>query len=317
MGKKIITEILKMKYFEEKPPILIDVGASGKLRKIWKNIAPFSIYIGFDADTRDFKVEEGEKSIFKKSYLINRIVSDKEGVKKFYLTKEPHCSSVLEPDLSSLSKYHIRSYFEIENVIELPAVNLQNVLDDLGIAYVDWFKTDTQGTDLKVFSSINKNIRDKILVAEFEPGIMDAYKGEDKLYKIMEFLDEEKKFWCDECIVKGMVRMKEENFKRLNKFIKRFFYCFDKPSAFWAEISFMNNMNGNEWTKRDYLLMIVFSIIKKHYGFAIEISDKALEVFEDEFFQKIKSMIWSLMKIKGFLNFPLYVLKRISEKLEA
>jgi hypothetical protein len=314
MAEKIIKEILKHECFQEKPPVLVDVGASGKLRKIWMEIAPFSIYISFDADTRDMAIVEQSKGIYKKSFVINRIVADQEGLKKFYLTKDPHCSSTLEPDLESLSPYHIKSLFEIERIQVLPSVSLQSIFRKLDIYYVDWFKTDSQGTDLKIFKSMGEEYIKKVLVAELEPGILDAYKGEDKLHAIMGFFDARKDFWCDECLVRGMARFSEGLYKRLGRFERRFFYCFQKPCAFWAEISYMNSMNGIHWTKRDYLLMIAFAILKKQYGFALEIAERGEEIFRDQIFDKLKESTLKIMKINGYLNFPFYILKKILEK---
>lgn len=71
---------------------------------------------------------------------------------------------------------------------------MKDVLKSINIDYIDWFKTDTQGTDLRIFASLGDELINKILVAEFEPGIIDAYKGEDKLYKIMEFFDKKRTF---------------------------------------------------------------------------------------------------------------------------
>jgi hypothetical protein len=49
------------------PPILVDIGASGSLQKQWRALAPFSICIAFDADTRDFQVRESADSEWKSS----------------------------------------------------------------------------------------------------------------------------------------------------------------------------------------------------------------------------------------------------------
>jgi len=168
MEKTIIRKILKQECFLDKPPVLVDVGASGELRKIWKSIAPFSIHRAFDADNRDFNIEEKSQTVYKKSFVINRLVSDDEGQKNFYLTKEPHGSSTLEPDLLNLSRYHMKSYFEVKRRVQLQALPVKKILNELDIPYVDWFKTDTQGTDLKIFKSLGDGIMNKILVAELE-----------------------------------------------------------------------------------------------------------------------------------------------------
>ena len=58
----------------------------------------------------------------------------------------------------------------------------------LKINKIDWFKTDSQGIDLRLFKSLNIEIQNKVIVAEFEPGIIDAYKNEDKLYRLVGYM---------------------------------------------------------------------------------------------------------------------------------
>ena len=53
-------------------------------------------------------------------------------------------------------------------------------MKELEIKSFDWFKTDSQGTDLRLFKSIGETLIPKIIVAEFEPGFINSYLGEDK-----------------------------------------------------------------------------------------------------------------------------------------
>ena len=71
---KIIKTILTSGYFLENPPILVDIGASGEINKKWEIIAPHSVCIAFDADDRDFQINEVDSSIYKKLIIFNRIV---------------------------------------------------------------------------------------------------------------------------------------------------------------------------------------------------------------------------------------------------
>ena len=59
---KIIQAVLSSSHFENKPPVLIDIGASGEINKKWRPIAPYSICIAFDADDREFNVSEKQAS---------------------------------------------------------------------------------------------------------------------------------------------------------------------------------------------------------------------------------------------------------------
>lgn len=101
----MIEKILKREDFRNQPPVLIDIGASGEIHSKWREIAPYSICVAFDADDREMTFTEKNSSGFKKLVTINRIVTDKPDKEvDFFLTRSPFCSSTLEPDLEKLSK---------------------------------------------------------------------------------------------------------------------------------------------------------------------------------------------------------------------
>jgi len=65
----LIDKVLTRKEFEDKPPVLLDIGASGTIHKKWKRIAKYSICIAFDADTRDFNPEPEIAKKYRKQHL--------------------------------------------------------------------------------------------------------------------------------------------------------------------------------------------------------------------------------------------------------
>lgn len=310
----MLEKILKHAIFIEKPPLLIDVGASGNIHPIWKKIAKYSICIAFDADERDLDISKKTGQGYKEFYMINRIVSDKTGSSAFYLTRSPYCSSALKINLDNLNAYNLKSYFEITKEIALPTITIKESLDNIGYNYIDWFKTDSQGTDLRIFSALDDSIINKILVAEFEPGIMDAYQGEDKLWKLMEYFDN-KNFWSDQCVIRGMSRLSEDVIQqKLFKFEKKFITVFQKNNAFWAEISYMNTMKNADFTERDFLLMIVFSLIKEQYGFVLEISEIAYQKFNNVLFNEIYAYTFNKMRFNAYKKIPFYIVYRLYKK---
>src|SRR5947209_1535560 len=122
---KIINDILQSIYFKDKPPVLIDIGASEKINSKWEQIAFFSICLAFDADDRDFKLTEENTSSFKRLIKINRIVETENKNKQlFYLTSSPYCSSLLEPNELKLRPWYFSDLFKVEKHIELPAITI-------------------------------------------------------------------------------------------------------------------------------------------------------------------------------------------------
>lgn len=312
---KIIDKILSRNEFRDNPPILLDIGASGELHAKWKDIAKYSICIAFDADDRDLLFAEKETDNYKKLYIFNRIVSDQSDEElEFHLTNSPYCSSVLPPANKSLNNWIFSELFNVERKAKIKAVNLPAVLRELNIKKIDWFKTDSQGTDLRLFKSLGQDIVDKVLIAEFEPGIIDAYEGEDKLASLMLYMDKQP-FWMSEINILGSKRINSKIYDKLNK-QERKTMSFLKTSPGWGEVLYLNSFEKDSLLdKRDYLLGWVFAYNEGQYGFALEIALKGLEKFNDDIFAQMKECSLKKLELIYLKNgkkkrYPLYLIKK-------
>jgi hypothetical protein len=313
----IFDEIFNRTEFVNNPPVLVDIGASGKIHSKWKKIAKYSVCIAFDADNREFGYVENVASGFKKLYVYNCIVSDKSTDKiEFYLTKSPYCSSTLEPDLKALAEWSFADKFSIEKKVSLNNITLSKVLENLKIDRIDWFKTDSQGIDLRLFKSLSSDMQNNIIVAEFEPGFIDAYKNEDKLYDVVNYMSS-RNFWMSDFITKGAERLTQSDLSDLTKynFLKKLVQFSHRKSPGWAEITYLNSFNNNQ-TLRDYLLGWVFSVIHKQYGFSLKLAEEGISKFDSKIFEAMKRH--SLRKIKNdFYRLKFYksIIEKISKSL--
>lgn len=308
----IIEKILLRKEFNADPPILIDIGASKTLPKEWSQIAKYSISIAFEADEREIGYIVNEKSKYRKLYIYNCIVSDKrKGKNNFYLTNSPYCSSLLEPDRESLKNWDFCNLFNIKRKVTLNSIALPIVLKELNIKRVDWFKADSQGTDLRLFKSLGENIINKVLVADFEPGIIDAYKGEDKLHKTLAYMDNFS-FFVNDLKTGGSLRINERIISnRFSKSERKILRFVSKKSPCWAEISYLNTFEKIErFSKRDFFLGWIFSLVKNQLCFASEIAIKGWEKFKDPIFLELERYTQRKIKIR-ISYFPLYLFKKI------
>jgi len=308
---RIIKTILQTDIFQSRPPVLVDIGASGEINSKWKLIAPYSICIAFDADDREFHVSEQTNVDYKKLFVFNRIVTgdamDKAG---FYLTNSPFCSSLLEPDAKSLSPWIFSSLFAIDRKTELPAITVLQALIKININYIDWFKTDTQGTDLRLFKTLPSKMADHVLAAEFEPGILDAYIGEDKLYSVMDYMQQHK-FWLSSMQPKGVQRLEKSYVNKLGSFASGKII---KRSPGWAEVTYLRETLSID--KRQLLLLYIFALLEKQYGFALEVIDFAMKHFNDAIFEDCKKAVLKKLSAEKW-KIPFVIIKRRFNKLFA
>jgi hypothetical protein len=311
---KTLKKILSRPEFKNSPITLLDIGASECIHKKWKVIAKYSVCIAFDADKRDFSFSVNTTKEYKKLIVYNTVVTEfPKKTTNFYLTKSPYCSSILKPDNSSLQEWAFAEKFIIEKTEQITSITLNEVLKEQKIDKIDWFKSDSQGTDLRLFKSLGKEKYKNILVAEMEPGIIDSYYEEDKMTKVLEFMSDND-FFLSEINIKGSQRIAQNILEQITKSrtTQKLIQFSHKTSPGWAELTFLNS-KVTEMNLREHLLGWIFAILLKQHGFAVLIARKGQSKFEDEIFKEMER--YALKKIKHNA-FKLKFVPSIIEKIK-
>ena len=313
--KTLLQNIFEHPSLRDKPPVLVDVGAAGALPDQWKAIARHAIGFAFDADTREFAVSESTNGSYRKLYSINRLLAARPADEvDFYLTRSPQCSSSLRPDAAALAPWAFNALFDVEKVVKMPAASLQEVLTSVGIDYVDWYKTDSQGTDLRIFDALPAATIERAIVAEFEPGIIDAYAGEDKLHALMAYM-ERKPFWVTNMKIKGSQRIAADDIAQLGALQRRDIGMFLKMAPGWCEIEYINTFAGPAMGLREHLLGWAFSSIKGEHGFALHLAQRGAREFGDPLFVQLSAASRKSMSA-FFPRFAMAAAGRLARRLK-
>lgn len=302
---KLIDWILTRPEFEDAPPVLVDIGASGGLNPAWQDLAKHSVCVAFDADDREMGYTRRASKVYKELYVYNRALSSgPEGTSDFYLTKSPPCSSLLEPNTERLSAWEFADRFAVIKKTTAETMQLATALRELKLDRVDWFKTDSQGTDVRLFQGLGQSLIRRVLIAEFEPGIIDAYHGEDKLWQLMSYMDEQA-FWMSDICIKGSNRIRKDLLNGFSRFERDYMVHLLKPSPGWAEVTYLSSFTRDLFSKRDHLLGWVCASTKRQHGFALELATRARVAFDDSVFEELRQR--SLHSIRrSYFNFPAY-----------
>lgn len=307
----IIDRIFTRSEFSDEPPVLIDIGSFGAGHPNWRRIARYSICVAFDPNYKD-RGDAAPKTTagFMKLYTFKSIVTPKkEAEVKFYNTRAPSCSSVLMPDFAKLENWELSPRFEIINTETFASTTLPEVLSAIKKDRVDWFKTDSQGLDLALFQSIGEDMMKKVMVADFEPGIIDAYRGEDKLWQLMEYMDKIDLFWMADMKVMGPKRLAHKKmppFSRLEKFLLRMTL---RPAPGWAEVSYLRSYNP-AMDLRETLFLWVVSFLKGHYAHAYEIALDGRRRFDDPIMKELERCSIFNMRL-SYLTLPFILIKKL------
>ena len=74
--KRAIQSVLRHAEVASAPPVCVDIGASGKLPAEWQLLAPYSIGVAFDADDREFRVDDAANAGWMRLIKMNRLVAE-------------------------------------------------------------------------------------------------------------------------------------------------------------------------------------------------------------------------------------------------
>ena len=278
---KIIHRVLQRPEFEKEPPVLVDVGASGGLHAAWKPLAKYSLCIAFDPDDREMRIDTSTNGDYRKLYVYNRVLTaGPESAADFYLTKAPACSSVLPPRPEKLASWEFAERFEVLQTVRVETIHLQTVLRELQLNRIDWFKTDSQGTDVRLFESLGEPLVRRVLIAEFEPGILESYQGDDKLWQVMAAMDR-LNFWMCDMEIKGSQRIRKSLMRDFWPVETKYMVHLLKTAPGWAEVAYINAFREDDFSLRDWLLGWVCATLKGEHGFAMELATTAQSLFND------------------------------------
>jgi hypothetical protein len=296
----LVDRILTRAEFQNSPPVVVDIGASGGLNPAWRAIRRHSVCIAFDGDDSGLKNVPRASGAYKRLHVYNLLVTaDRPGSADFYFTKSATCSSLLPPNQQQLSEWAFADRFQVLEKREVKTTNLTTILAELGLKGIDWFKSDSQGTDLRLFASLGDPVLSRVLVAEFEPGILDAYQGEDKLWQVLAFM-EGRDFWMSDMRIKGSQWLRSDLMKDFAKLEKQLAPLFLKRSPGWGEIAYLNCFRCADFTARDFLLGWVFAFLLKQYGFALQLAVTARDRFDDPVFDDLQAHAISMIRLSYF-----------------
>tara|TARA_Y100000768_G_C23970251_1_gene680129 strand:- start:1130 stop:2050 length:921 start_codon:yes stop_codon:yes gene_type:complete len=298
--KEILNKISENKIFKLSPIVLLHIGAKGSDFKEWKNIAKVSILLAVDANKQKIKNYN-----FLKVMNFDKIISNKRGNYDFNITKSEDCSSLLEPNYKTHSKWIISERFKIKKKMKVKTITVNDLLKETGINYIDWIVLDTQGMDLKILKSLNRNTINNLSIANIEPSFFEFYKNETSFVDVFKFM--EKRFQVGEITFGKSFNVSKKTFSKLDEIILK---KFNKSSKIYSNIIFLNKNLANE---RKILIRAIYLILNKKYYEAREILSPSNIKDKIKIINLINKKIF-LHKIIFCLLLPYYLIRKFFYK---
>jgi len=172
-------------------PVLVDVGASGNIHTSWGRLAPASLCLGFDPDSRELPTAFASTystAILEPSAIVPDVG---QPTARLNLTRSPYCSSLLIPDQTEIQDCCFKDHFDIIGHVEVPATTLDLSMGKHGLDRIDWLKLDTQCIDLAILQSLSGTTLRRLKVIEVEPGFRSFYVGEQRFDQLHGYMVEQ------------------------------------------------------------------------------------------------------------------------------
>jgi FkbM family methyltransferase len=299
------------------PPVLVDVGAAGGVHPAWRRIARHAIGVGFEPDAREAAPLGDAQRQFKRWIFCPGLAvaeTPPGGQATLHLTRSPQCSSTLRPRTGVLGEFAFAELFEVEETRAFPATTLRDALAAQGVDRVDWLKCDTQGLDLRLFRSLPPEWRAQLLAVEFEPGLINAYEGEDQLADVLAAMKAEP-FWLAELVVGRTPRGRPALLaSQLGVGAVRWVRRLGPTAPAWANAKFLRDPAQATETldRRALLLSWVFATLASQPAGALAAAEAGKLRFGGELFAEMAKASASQLRWAMVRNLPAAVWRRLA-----
>ena len=171
--------------YEAYPLVLVDVGASGGLKRNWMEASRHLRLVGFDADER---APEGETHQGRSKVLLRVGLYKEKGSLTLYQTSKQRNSSILRPNPALVSRFALPERFDIVETKTIHVDTLDNQLREHGITDVDFIKVDTQGSELFILQGGAEVLRSSVFGVEVEVEFAELYEDQPFFADVDRFL---------------------------------------------------------------------------------------------------------------------------------
>jgi len=173
-------------YYQEFPLVLIDVGASGGISKVWKRGQKHLRVIGFEPDQRAFAALANQPR--DQTEYWNTGLYKEKAVLDFYLTRKQEVSSLFKPDREFLDRFPESERFDIVETRRMSFDTLDNQLKQHHVSDVDFIKVDTQGSELAVLEGSRNILGGSVFGLEVEVEFAPLYQRQPLFSDLDSFL---------------------------------------------------------------------------------------------------------------------------------
>lgn len=158
----------------------------------WHLFSPNLTILGFDADPEACKKANEAFSQSQNNwneFHIPMALGERNGLDTLYVTKEPMCSSLLEPNTEFLDRFlYLTDLVSIDYREEVTISTLDSFCEIEEIEEIDFLKIDVQGAGLQVLKGAENLIKRSVFAIQIEVEFSPLYKNEALFSEVDQYI---------------------------------------------------------------------------------------------------------------------------------
>jgi FkbM family methyltransferase len=166
---------------------LVDVGALGGVQKKWSPHLDRLWPILFEPNPHEVEHVRQATVSCPRSTVVCAALAHKTAIQDLYVTKNPTCVSLLEPNSVLLGDYGIRVHFEIVGNTTVECTRYDTLYHRETVPLPDAIKIDVQGFEYEVLLGFG-DLLDQCLGIELESHFYPLYRNQKLLYEVIDLL---------------------------------------------------------------------------------------------------------------------------------
>lgn len=175
----------------DKRLVIFDIGARGGLHPRWNRFHSVIDVVGFEPDQAECKSlnESTQQLPYKVRFLPYALARRAERDVKFYICRQPGCSSMYEPNTEFIRDFAFAPAMSVERTTTLDTVALTEVSAQERLQ-PDCIKIDVQGAELDILIG-GKDLLPRTKLVELEVEFNPQYRGQPLFHDIDRFMREQ------------------------------------------------------------------------------------------------------------------------------
>ncbi len=170
------------------PIVVADIGARGSHLGELAALKEYLVYYGFDADREECRNLMANQSIGFSDYRVFPYYVGKEnGLTEFNIYRDAGESSRLKPGKRFQRLFN--QNLVVERVERVESATLDTIIKKEGLAFPEFIKLDTQGTELEILQSSPCAVSQTLLI-EVEVEFTEMYDGQPLFHDVARFMNE-------------------------------------------------------------------------------------------------------------------------------